>query len=402
MKILMVNKFLYPNGGSETYMTELGAHLCSLGHEVEYFGMEHEGNCVGNSAESYTSDMDFHTASAVDKIKMSFKTVYSKEARIKIRAVLESFRPDVVHLNNFNYQLTPSIILEIRKWEKENGGRVRIIYTAHDYQLVCPNHMLKNPNTGEICENCLDGGFLSCTKGRCIHGSALKSVFGSAEAIYWNSRNIYSELDRIICCSRFMNDMLSRRDVFKGKCITLHNFTKKPKLPEGIEKKPYVLYFGRLSQEKGVKTLIESAKALPEIHFVFAGTGELEEEIGTLQNAEYVGFKTGEELHRLIAEASLSVYPSEWYENCPYSVMESISLATPVTASEIGGIPELIDDGITGVLVPPCDSEKLAESIKNLFENSERLLQMSAQCLKKEFISVEKYTEKYFEILEEI
>ena len=121
MKILMINKFLYPNGGSETYIFKLGEYLVSKGHEVEYFGMEHKGRCVGNRAEAYTSDMDFHTASGLKKVSYALKTIYSSEARKKIRLVLDDFKPDVCHLNNFNYQLTPSIIIEIKKWSKETG-----------------------------------------------------------------------------------------------------------------------------------------------------------------------------------------------------------------------------------------------------------------------------------------
>ncbi len=113
MKILFVNKFLYPNGGSETYIFKLGEALTARGHEVEYFGMEHEGRCVGNRVNAYTSDMDFHNASKLTKLTYPLKTIYSTEARKKIRLVLDDFKPDVVHLNNFNYQLTPSIILEI-------------------------------------------------------------------------------------------------------------------------------------------------------------------------------------------------------------------------------------------------------------------------------------------------
>ena len=137
MKILLINKFLYPNGGSETYIFKLGEQLMAMGHEVQYFGMEHEGRVVGNRVEAYTSDMDFHGGSKLAKLTYPIKTVYSSEARKKLRLVLEDFQPDACHLNNFNYQLTPSIILEIRKWSKT----CKILYTAHDYQLVCPNHM---------------------------------------------------------------------------------------------------------------------------------------------------------------------------------------------------------------------------------------------------------------------
>ena len=145
MRILLINKFLYPNGGSETYIFKLGQQLKDMGHEVQYFGMEHEGRIVGNRVESYTSDMDFHGGSRVSKLLYPVKAIYSSEARKKLRLVLEDFQPDVCHLNNFNYQLTPSIIWEIRKWEQQNDRKCKILYTAHDYQLVCPNHMCRNP-----------------------------------------------------------------------------------------------------------------------------------------------------------------------------------------------------------------------------------------------------------------
>lgn len=138
MRTLILNKFLHRNGGSETYVFKLGEALEQHGHEVQYFGMEHEGRCVGNRVNAYTSDMDFHGGSKLGKLTYPIKTIYSKEARVQLRKVLDDFKPDVCHLNNFNYQLTPSIILEIVKWRKETGRDCKIIFTAHDYQLVCP------------------------------------------------------------------------------------------------------------------------------------------------------------------------------------------------------------------------------------------------------------------------
>ena len=136
MRVLIINKFLYSNGGSETYIFKLGEALEQHGHEVQYFGMEHEGRCVGNRVNAYTSDMDFHGGSKLSKLTYPIKTIYSKEARVQLRKVLDDFKPDVCHLNNFNYQLTPSIILEIVKWRKETGRDCKIIFTAHDYQLL--------------------------------------------------------------------------------------------------------------------------------------------------------------------------------------------------------------------------------------------------------------------------
>lgn len=400
MKILMVNKFLYPNGGSETYMFKLGEYLESAGHQVQYFGMEHPDRCVSNSADCYTENMDFHNSSALKKIPLAFKTVYSAEARKKIRKVLDNFKPDIVHLNNFNYQITPSVIPEIRKWEKETNHSVKIVYTAHDYQLICPNHMLNNPNTGENCEKCIGGRYINCIKGKCIHGSTLKSAIGFAEATFWNSKKTYNQIDKIICCSNFMKSKLDTNPIFKSKTVALHNFidvSGKSDLP----KKDYVLYFGRFSQEKGIDTLLEACSLLPSVKFVFAGTGQLESEIEKIPNAENVGFKSGEELKTLISQARASVYPSIWYENCPLSVMESISYGTPVIGADIGGIPELIENGKNGLLFKSGDAKDLASKISLIVNDNTVADKITNGCKDNKFMSVREYTAKYFELIKQ-
>lgn len=397
MNVLMINKFLHPNGGSETYIFKLGEYLHSLGHNVQYFGMEHAGRCVGNRVQSYTSDMDFHGGSKLAKLAYPVKTIYSTEARKKIRLVLEDFKPDVCHLNNFNYQLTPSIILEIKKWEKQSGHPCKIVYTAHDYQLVCPNHMLNNPNTHENCEKCLGGHFMNCTKGRCIHGSLAKSAIGTLEACFWNRNGVYKYIDTIICCSEFMKSKMDSNPVFAPKTVALHNFVDKAERKE-VRKKDYVLYFGRFSEEKGIATLLKVCRELPDVSFVFAGTGPLEENVNGVPNIQNVGFQTGEELEMLIREARFSVYPSEWYENCPFSVMESQMYGTPVLGADIGGIPELIQVGRTGELFESGNAEALKQKIRKLWENHELTDQYSQNCWENCFDTIAAYCEKLVEI----
>ena len=266
MRVLIINKFLYPNGGSETYIFKLGEALEQHGHEVQYFGMEHEGRCVGNRVNAYTSDMDFHGGSKLSKLTYPIKTIYSKEAREKLRLVLDDFKPDVCHLNNFNYQLTPSIILEIVKWRKETGRDCKIIFTAHDYQLVCPNHQLKNPITHENCEKCLGGHFMNCVKGKCVHGSTAKSAIGMMEAEFWKWKGTYKYIDTMICCSEFMKSKMDSNPLFATKTVAMNNFIDKVEWKE-TEKKDYVLYFGRFSEEKGIGTLIKVCKELPDVQF---------------------------------------------------------------------------------------------------------------------------------------
>lgn len=397
MKILMINKFLYPNGGSETYIFKLGEYLQKIGHEVQYFGMEHEGRCVGNNIEAYTSNMDFHGGSKLSKLIYPIKTIYSSEAREKIRLVLDDFKPDVCHLNNFNYQLTPSIILEIVKWRKETGNKCKIIFTAHDYQLICPNHQLKNPITNENCEKCLGGKFINCVKGKCIHGSTVKSIVGMAEAYFWKMNGVYKYIDKIICCSEFLKKKMDSNSLFAKKTIALHNFVDEIKYKE-VEKKDYILYFGRFSEEKGINTLLKACKLLPEIQFVFAGSGPLEDKINEVPNIKNIGFQKGNSLEKLIREAQFTIYPSEWYENCPFSVMESQMYGTPVLGAKIGGIPELIVEGKTGELFESGNINGLTEKIKEIWQNNEKRKLYSKNCREITFDTVEKYVEKLMKI----
>jgi len=396
MKILMVNKFLYPNGGSETYVFKLGACLKEQGHPVEYFGMEHEKRIVGNRVESYTSNLDFHTG-GISKLAYPFKIIYSSEARSKIRKVLDDFLPDVVHLNNFNFQLTPSLIYEIRKFARENQRNIQIVMTAHDYQLVCPNHMMRNPLTQSNCERCLGGHFFNCTTGKCIHGSTVKSAIGMVEGYFYKALKTYQYLDRIICPSQFLAEKLNSNPLFRDKTIVIHNFIDE--VPwKHTAKENYVLYFGRYSAEKGILTLLEVCQSLPEIPFVFAGAGPLEGQVYEQPNIENVGFQTGDALESLIRKARFCVFPSEWYENCPFTVMEAQMYGTPVLAADIGGIPELIQTSYTGELFRSGDKKQLKEKIQTLWQDENKVAQYSKNCQDIHFDKTGDYVEKLLRI----
>ena len=398
MKVLIVNKFLYPNGGSETYIFKTGEELQKKGHEVQYFGMEHTNRIVGNHAECYTTNMDFHT-NKLTKVLYPFKIIYSAEARKKMGIVLRDFRPDVVHLNNFNFQLTPSILYEIRKYEREEKKKVKIIYTAHDSQLVCPDHLMQQYLTQERCDRCVTGSPWNCAKNKCIHGSLCKSIIGSLEAWIYRTLKAYRMIDVIICPSDFLKKQLDHCREIAGKTLVMHNFID---IPDGeAEKKDerkYVLYFGRYSKEKGMETLLQVCQELPEIPFVFAGNGPLEEKVNHVDNIENKGFQSGEKLYSLIRNAQFMIFPSECNENCPFSVMESIAEGIPVIGSDIGGVPELISDGQNGFLVAPGNAEELKSKISCLWNDDDKLKSMKNNCKNTKYDSLSEYCDKLVEL----
>ena len=393
MKVLLVNKFLYPKGGAETYVFKLGDALTKSGHSVEYFGLENEKNTVGNSANAYVSDMDFNRG-VKKNLKAPFRIIYSREARKKIKQVLYRFEPDAVHLNNIQFHLTPSIILEIDKYRKKTKRSVKIVYTAHDYQLICPSHGLFD-NDIKPCERCLGGNYTHCLRTKCMKNSRAKSMLAMLDAYYWRISKAYSLIDVIVCPSEFLKRKLDMQKRFASKTVALHNFIEYGDFDaSSVKKEGYVLEFGHLCKDKGTFTLLEVARRMPSVKFVFAGYGVAEGEIAKVENAEFVGFKTGDELKTLIAKAACSVYPSEWYENCPFSVMESQLYLTPVVASRMGGIPELIREGETGLMFEAGNADDLESKLRYLLFEEGVAEQYSQSCQRLNFESPESYCQK--------
>ena len=395
MKVLLVNKFLYPKGGAETYVFKLGETLTKYGHEVQYFGLENEKNIVGNSLGAYVSDMDFGTG-MLKNLKAPFRIIYSSEARKKISKVLYDFAPDIVHINNIQFHLTPSIILAVNAYRRKTGKKVKIVYTAHDYQLICPSHGLFDADIN-VCEKCLGGNYTYCFRTKCMKNSRAKSLLAMLDAYYWKYSKAYECIDIIICPSRFLKSKLDKQKRFANKTVAIHNFIE-AKSAEKVDKCDYVLEFGHLSKDKGTFTLLEVAKRMPNVRFVFAGYGAAEAEIAKVPNAQFVGFKTGNELKELISKAMCSVYPSEWYENCPFSVIESQMYGTPVIGSRMGGIPELIQENKTGFMFEAGNADDLEKKLRCLLEVPDLLAQFTENCKSITFETPDSYYEKMMQL----
>jgi len=386
----MVNKFLYPRGGSESYMLYLGEHLEAMGHRVEYFGMYDDNNTVGNSLGKYTQNMDFHSK-GLSRFLYPFKIIYSFEAYKKIMQVIDDFKPDIVHMNNINFQLTPSIIYAIKK------KGIPLVQTVHDYQMICPNHLLYNFDKNTPCEKCVKGSHIHCIKNKCIHSSLVKSILGVIEAKFYSFLKTYKKVDLFVCPSHFLeNKLLMANDYYKGKTKTIHNFINKEKFSAISRKEEdYILFVGRLSKEKGIENISGTAKLLREYSFLVAGSGPDENLLKDIPNIKLLGFLTGDKLTQLIGNAKLLLLPSVCYENCPLSILEAHAMGVPVVTMNSGGMAELVKDGVTGTLVHDFTPEGIADKLKQTIENTDYYNSLNLNCKneKDNILSVKSYAD---------
>lgn len=380
MKILLVNKFHYRKGGAETYYLTVGSELERMGHEVAYFSMKHPDNLPCKWDKYFVTQREYNN------VKNPFKAardgvalIYSPEAKRNFQALCEEFRPDVVHLNNVHRQITLSILDAPYLREK----RVPVFYTAHDYVTVCPGYLMLDGD-GRVCDACLeDGRYRHCIVNRCVKGSRAKSALAAMEASFNRAHKSNQRIDRAIAPSRFMRSKLIEGGWPEGKVVFLQNFADDAILDRASNAgadatdrdNPYLLFFGRLSVEKGVDTLLRAFDAaspnLPQnMRLVVVGDGPdaaefkaLASSLGCASRIEFAGYQTGEALQSYVERASLAISSSRCRENMPYSIVEAFAAGTPVVGANIGGIPELVDEGNTGFICEPGDVHSMADAI---------------------------------------
>lgn len=371
MKILLVNKFHYLRGGSEKYYFELANLLKCKGHTVAFFSMKHPENITTGDKEYFVDEIDLNTGS---KLK-AFDVIYSKTNKKLMTKALDEFKPDIVHINNFQRQLSASIIDAIKE------KNIPIVMTAHDLNPICPASIMLYD--GKPCEDCLTKGYTQCIKKKCNKGSTLKSIIGYAEKKYYDCHRVFKKVDCIISPSEFNKNQFIKGKLNYNEIKVLHNFVNESEHKEYVLG-DYAFYFGRLSKEKGILNLVEAIKDIPDSKLLIAGDGPERENIEAYiekhnlgDRITLLGYQNQDNIREYIRNSRFIVVPSIWYENCPYSILETLEIGKPVIGSRIGGIPELIEDGKNGFLYKSDSVSELKEKMQELFVNDEKVIDFS-------------------------
>ena len=381
MKVLQVNKFFYLKGGSEAYLFSLIDGLKNSGLDVAEFAMIDPNNNGSDWAPYFVSEIDYNTTSYLEKIQFAGKILYSSEARKNISKLLDTFKPDIVHLHIFQHQISPSILPEINK------RGIPIVYTAHDLKSVCPNY--KMLSHGHICEKCKGHKYFNCLVNQCVKNSYLKSSINMVEMYFHLWRKYYDLIDLIITPSNFYREKLIEFRFPETKVNHIPNFVDESNFTPNFSHEGYFIYLGRLSEEKGIMTLLKAMEKVKKGRLLIIGTGPLDLEIqkridqAGLKNIEMIGHQKGAALKQYLKNAMFSIIPSEWYENGPISLLENFACGKPVIGANIGGIPEHIDNGVDGVIFKPKDHDDLAEKINLLLSEPKRLEIMGRAARKK-------------------
>ena len=362
MKILLINNFHYRKGGSEAVYFNMARMLMQQGHEVVFF------SCTSPQNEQSGSNRHFVAPNnSLPLTQGAMRYIYNREAQRSLERLIQEEQPDIAHIHLFWGGLSTSILDTLRR------HKIPVVHTAHDYRMVCPAYTFRRAD-GTICEECKGGKYYRCLKYRCSRNSLVHSLLMSIEMYLRNHwHKALKKIDGIVFVSKFAHDKHIEFTPQLAQTKSIVSYNTIPEIEERFVSRgrgEYYLFFGRLSYEKGIKTLIEAFTELNGPKLKIVGTGPEEETLKAYvaehhaeHKIEFVGYRKGDELKELIRDASFVVVPSEWYENNPMTIIEAYSAGIPVIGSQIGGIPEIIDEDRTGYLFPSGGVQELKEAI---------------------------------------
>lgn len=367
LRILMINKFYYEAGGAERYVLSLSALLEQGGHEVIPFAMRDERNMATPFARWFSPHVRVRGRMPPwERVRTAVHVVYSPGARRAIDRLIRHVRPHLAHVHNLYHHLSPSILFALKE------HRIPVVHTLHDLKLICANYSLFAH--GAICERCKGNRHYQAVVQRCCKGGLGASLVGAVEMYLHGALKTYERhVDLFISPSRFLRDKLAEFGVDVSRVRHIPNFVDvRAFSPQYGPGEGYVAYVGRVTLDKGAGTLVRAMAGLPQLELRVVGTGDALAELREacaregMAHVRFLGPRPHREVRELIGRAAVVVVPSMLYDNCPITVLEAFAMGKPVIGSRLGGIPELIADGVDGMLVPAGDAVALRDAIARL------------------------------------
>ena len=368
--ILNISHNHYIRGGSDRYFFVLAELLQKHGHRVIPFTAADAKNDPSEWERYFPRSADFEHPGVADLLRF----LYSRDALKSMRRLLNDAKIDLAHFHIYYGKLTASILGELKK------TGIPLIQTLHDFKLTCPVH--SHTSNGEICEACEGKHFWRALPKRCNRGSFTRTALNVTESYVSRILGSHDKFDHFISVCHFNRKKMISYGIPEDKISTVHNFIDVSDITPNFDVGKYVLYFGRLYRGKGIFTLIEAALPLKHVPLYIVGDGEAVPEIQRMleenkcEHIHLLGFKQGDELRELIQNSICSVLPSELYENCPMSILESYAYGKPAIGADIGGIPELIEDGVDGFLFPAGAPDVLRDRLLWMFEHKTEAVEM--------------------------
>jgi glycosyltransferase involved in cell wall biosynthesis len=366
MKILIVNTRHYYGGGDSTYTFNLASLLKDHEHDVSFFAMQDVRNLPDPNSDLFANPIDFRSLNQSKSLANGWivlhRSIYSREARAKFARLIDRVKPDIIHAQNLHGHLTPSILMEAR------ARGLPVVWTLHDYKLVCPNSHFLIDSSGVICEACRGGRYYQAVLKRCKKNSLLASLMASLEAYIHQLMGIRELADLFLAPSAFLRNKLIENGFPTEKVVHLPLFLPEEKFEYIRRDEGYFLFLGKIDPIKGIKVLTDAARRTPEVRVLLAGREEDKQTSNLLanlpSNTRYLGMKSGKELKDLLRGALALVLPSLWYENQPFVILEAFAAGKPVIASRLGGMEELVVHQERGILTEDGNIDQLANAMK--------------------------------------
>lgn len=363
MKILHAHKYFHLRRGAERYMLGLMRLQEQAGHIVAPFSMHYPHNLPSTWEEFFVSEINTEAGvgRGLNAWRQFRRAWWSREAERKMEAMLEAFQPDIVHVHNIYTQISPSILRPCRK------RKIPVVMTLHDYALVSANYALW---AGDRPMDLNHLGLFETARTKYIKNSYLATL-ASAFIQKWHQffKTYQRSVDLFLPVSNFVREVYAHAGFNENQLEVVYPFANLPQA-KPVKDQGYILYVGSLEKNKGVQTLIEAMRTFPGVPLKIAGQGPAEQELKDLARdlpgVEFLGFVAGEALTELMSAAQAVVVPSIWYEPFGLVAVEAMSCGTPVIVSDRGGLPEIVEHGLSGRVFKAGDANDLRDRIKEI------------------------------------